>query len=278
MASSLTNIEQFIAGGFERVQFVLSTSGRPYGSLPAAGNGAGMTILEGANSANISLPAAEVLQIPGDNGVRGAIQFANNALPTFDLTFADFTGSFVDAVQGTTHLDVQTAYDFFALDPQDRDFPDIFLLLTGRAVSTEAGSEGNGYDNIIFPLCTVSYTSPGEFQTGANARQHTFSVTVNRVSIFPWGVTLTKGTHGTAKTSGFTFFSEQIPTFDIYRQDNSTATYSPSQALNANEQVIGFDSAALGAGATLSTGVSSGDFTFTAQTNENVTTFLYEVA
>ena len=66
MASTLTNINQWIGAGFARAQFVLSTGGRPYGSLPTAGNGnGGMTILQGASAANLNLPAAEVTQIPG---------------------------------------------------------------------------------------------------------------------------------------------------------------------------------------------------------------------
>jgi hypothetical protein len=278
MATSLTNIDQFLTAGFERAQFVVSSSGLPYETIPTAGNGSGMSILYGANAANITLPSAEILQIPGDNGVRGAIQFASNALPTFDLTFADFKGTFLDKVQGTTEIDAQSIYDLFIIDPANRSFPDIFLLLTQRAVSTVAGEQGNGYNNVIFPLCTVGYTAPGAMQTGANASLHTFNVTVNRTTQLPWGTDLTAGTHGTTGASGFIFFSEAIPTFDVYRQDNSTTTYSPTQALNANEQVIGFDGAVGADPSTLATGVSSGDFTFTAQANNNLTTFLYEVA
>ncbi len=278
MATSLTNIDQWLQAGFERVQFVLSTNGRPYGALPAAGSVSGMSILKGANAANITLPAAEILQIPGDNGVRGAIQFAGNALPTFDLTFADFTGTFVDAVQGTTEVDGQSIYDFFLLDPANRAFADIFLLLTQRGVSTVSGEEGNGYANVIFPLCTVGYQGPGAMSTGANASLHTFNVTVNRASVLPWGTPLATGTHGTTQAGGFVFFSEKIPTFDIFRQNNSDTDFTPTQSLNANEQVIAWDGSAGGTPSTLSVGVTSGDVTFTAQTNENVTTALYEVA
>lgn len=278
MASSLTNISQWLSGGFERVQIVLSTSGRPYGTLPSAGNNSGMTIVKGANAANITFPQADILQIPGDNGVRGAIQFAGNALPTFDLTFADLTGTFIDTAQGTTEIDAQSVYDWFTLDPADRAFPDIFMMLTSRAYSTIAGSEGNGYDTVVFPLCTVGFQGPGAKSTGANTNLNTFNVTVNRASVLPWGTPLTTATHGTTGASGWIFFSEQIPTFDIYRQDNSSTSFTPTQAINANAQVIAWDGAALGTPSTLAVTESSGDITFTAQANNNVTTTLYEVA
>ena len=281
MATTLANISQWIGAGFARAQFVQSTAGRPYGpSLPTAGTGnGGMTILEGANAANLNLPAAEVTQISGDDGVRGAIQFPGNALPTFDLQFSDFKGTFVDTSQGTTEVDAQSVYDFFGLDPANRDFPDIFLLLTQRAVSTVAGSEGNGYSNIIFPLCTVSFTGPGNLQTGGNPNLFTFSVTVNRVSVLPWGTPLSTGTHGTTQFSGYMFFSQKIPTFEVFRQNNVLATYTPSQARDqTQDQAIAWDGAALGTPSTLAIGSSGADLTFTAQANNNVTTFLFEVA
>ena len=211
--------------------------------------------------------------------MRGAIQFAGNALPTFDLQFADFKGTFVDTSQGTTEVDAQSVYDFFALDPANRDFPDIFLLLSQRAVSTTASSEGNGYSNIVFPLCTVTFTGPGNLQTGGNPNLFTFGVTVNRCSVLPWGTPLTTGTHGTDQVGGWMFFSQKIPTFEVYRQDNSTATYTPSQARDqTQDQAIAWDGTAEGTPSTLAVGSSGADLTFTAQTNNNVTTFLFEVA
>ena len=272
MATSLTNIAQVGAGGLERIQFVQSTSGRPYGTLPVADSGSGMTILEGANNVTMNFPSYETLSIPGDNSVDSAILFKPGTAPTMQIQFSRFIGGFIDTVQGTTVDDAQSIYNIYGIDPDDPAFPDIFLLLTGKAVSKDAGEEGGGYDNWIFPLCQAGYTGPNGMQTGPNARLHTFDLTINRVNILPWGEAFSD------YVSGYYFFSEAIPTFDIFRQNNSTATYTPTQTLNANDQVIGFDSAEGGAGATLATGVSSGAFTFTAQASNNVTTFLYEVA
>ncbi len=277
MATALTNIEQFLAGGFSNAQFILSTSGRPYGTIPTAGTGVGMAQVKGANAANFTFPPAQTLPFSGDDGVRGAILFPPDTPVTFDLTFADFTGSFVDSVQGTIQVDAQSIYDFFLLDPSDRTFPDIFLLLSQKATSKVAGEEGAGYNSLAFPLCSVSYQGPGAWATGPNASLNTFNVTVNRVSILPWGTPLTVVTHGTREVSGYLFFSEQVPTFDIFHQNNVVAVYAPSQGLNANEQVIGFDGAELGTPSTLAVGFSTPEFTFTPQTDGNITTFLYEI-
>lgn len=284
MAATLLNIDKWISGGFTRVQWAVSSSGRPYdtSNAPSAGNGVGMTILYGATSANVNFPQAEILQVPGDDGVRGAIQFAGNQLPSFDLTFADLNLPFIDSVQGTTEIDLQSTFDLGLLDPANRSFPDVFLMFTRRAVSTVAGSEGNGYETLIMPLCTVGFQSMGQFQTGANAGQYTFNVTLNRVSKTPYGQTLSTGTHGTTAVSAFFMWSTQIPTFDVYIQDNSTTTYAPTQAMtvNGNDSAIAWDGTLAGTPATLAITVANNpvDFTFTAQTSGNVTTFLYEVA
>ena len=278
MATALANIDKFLAGGFEKLQHTRSTAGRPYGTLPTAGQGAGMTQVDGANAANFTFPPSQTLQFPGDNTVRGAIMFAPDAAPTLDLVLADFAGAFVDTVQGTTVVDAQSIYNFYLLNPSNPSFPDLFLLLSQKATSKVAGEEGRGFNSLALPLCSVNYVGPGGWATGPNASLNTFNVTVNPVSVLPWGTPLTKATHGATEVSGFIFFSEEIPTFDTFHQNFATATYEPSQALNANEQVIGFDGAELGTPATLAVGFSTPDFTFTAQADGNVTTFLYEIA
>jgi hypothetical protein len=83
--------------------------------------------------------------------------------------------------------------------------------------------------------------------------------------------------HGTTRASGFIFFSEAIPTFDIYTQDGADASYTPTQTLNANEQVIAWNDIT-GTSATLATTVNSGAFEYTAQTADEITLFMYEVA
>jgi len=277
MASSLVNISQFVAGGARYAQYSLSSSGLPYGTAPSSGNGAGMTAIPGLRSASISLPEPQILQIEGDDSVRAAIQFPANALPSFTMGLADFVGAFVDALQGTTADDAQSVYNMYMLNPDLSTFPDIFLMLTRRSVSTVAGSQGNGYETVIFPLCTVGFTNLGDFSTGANAAERTVTVTVNRVSQLPWGEALTTGAHGTTQASGFVFWSEQVPTFDVYTQDGSTTSYTPTNTLASNEQVIAWEDIA-GTSAPLTGGVtvSSGDFTFTAGTDGEVTAFMYE--
>ncbi len=277
MASTLTNISQWISGGATKLQYAISSSGRPYNaSALTAGNDSGMTDVDGFRIASFSFPEARTLQIEGDDGVRGSIIFAGNTTPTFTLAFSDLTMSFMNAVQGTTVDDAQSVYDIGILDPANLSFPDLFIMMTRRAPSTEAGEEGNGYETVVFPLCTGIFTGMGDFNTGDNAGEYSYQFTVNRVSQLPFGETLTTANHGTTEASGFIFWSQEIPTFDVFIQDNSTTAWTPNNTIAANSQVIAFDGASGASAATLAVTLSSGDITFTAQTSGNITTAMYE--
>lgn len=277
MASTLTNISQWLSGGARKFQYSVSSSGRPYdaGSL-TAGNNSGMTDVEGFSVAAVSFPEPRILNIEGDDTVRGSIIFPGNTLPSITLTFADFTMAFLDAIQGTTADDAQSVYDFGILDPNNLSFPDLFVMFTRRSPSTEAGSEGTGYESLVFPLCTGAFTGTGDFNTGDNAGEYGFQLTINRVSQLPWGETLTTANHGTTEASGFIFWSEQIPTFDVFIQNNSATSFTLTKTLASNQQAIAFDGAAGASAATLAVSISTNDLTFTAQTSGNITTALYE--
>lgn len=279
MAATITNVGRWISGGFAEMQYAISTSGRPYNSATlTAGNIAGTTVLKGAKTANIQIPQADILQIPGDDGVRGVIQFPGNALPTFDLVFSDITTSFVNALQGTTVVDAQSIYEWTILDPANRSFPDIFLMMTRRAVSTEAGSEGNGYETIVFPLATVSFAGPSGFSTGANAGEYTFNVTINRVSIFPWGTPLSTATHGTTGASGFMFWSQYVPTFDVAIKDGTITDWTLTKTFAANAQALGWKtvSGTTSTDAVTEDAVGNQVDSVSAGASGNILTILYE--
>lgn len=279
MATTIANVGQWISGGFAEVQYSISTSGRPYNSATlTAGNIAGMTTVKGAKTANIQIPQAEILQIPGDDGVRGVIQFPGNALPTFDMTFSDITTSFVNALQGTTAVDIQSIYEWLVLDPANRAFPDIFLMMTRRAYSTEAGSTGNGYDTVVFPQSSISFAGPSGYSTGANAGEFTFNVTVNRTSILPWGTALSTGTHGTSGASGFMFWSQEVPTFDVAIKDGTIVSWTLTKTYASNAQALGWKTVS----GTTSTDAVTVDApnnqvdSVAAGTSGNILTVLYE--
>ena len=272
MATSLTNISNWGTAGFDRAQFVLSASGLLKMSDLSAGTGRGMTVINEVKAANWQFGEDVTVSLEGDDGVFGKITFEGDTLPKFDLTVSELAVAMVNAIQGTSIVDVQTTYDFLAIGPEARDYTDLFLMLTRRAVSTESGSEASGYETVIFPLCTLSFRGTGlAFQS---AGEYTFSVTVNPVTQTPWGIDLSGSVTGKEKVAGFMFFSEAPPTFDVFKEDGVLTAYTLTQTIASNSQLIGFEDA----GATESLGLSSNDATFTANSSGDRLTILYEVA
>lgn len=279
MSSTLLNISEWASGGFAETQHQISTSGKPYDSSTLdATEIQGMTRVKGGKSANISIPEAEILQIPGDDGVLGVLQFPGNALPEFDLVTSALNLAFVNTAQGTITVNAQNVYDFLILDPANRVFRDIFLMLTRRALSLEAGSTGNGYESIIFPQATVSFSGVGQMQTGANEGEYTCKVTANRASVLPWGTALSTGTHGTTGAGAFMFWSQYIPTWDVAKKDGIITSWNLTKTFAANAQIIAWKNVS----GTVSTDTVTADTAnnqadgVAAGSSGDTVTFLYE--
>ena len=203
MASTILNVSQWVKGGADSVQQSRSTSGRPYGDLPAAGEGVGMLDLPGLNSASFTAGEPEILEIEGGDGIRAVIQFPNDTLPQVDLEFADFQGEFYNDTQGLNVIDVQSVYNFYVLGAGSTVLTDQFLMLTRKAVSTQAGSQGNGFETLLFPLASISPLNPyGDAATGPNQANNSYRASMNRVSLTPWGQTISEATNAATSAGG----------------------------------------------------------------------------
>lgn len=271
MATSLTNINAWLAAGFDRAQFVLSTSGLVKISDLTAPNGRGMARINGVKAANWQFGEDVKVPIEGDDIILAKITFEGDTLPTFDLTASEFNAAFVNTLQGTSTIDVQSTYDVIPIGPSDRDIDDLMIMLTRRAPSQKSGSEGSGYENVLFPLCEVSFRGTGsQFQA---AGEYTMSVTVNRVTQTPWGLDLGPSVGGKEKVAGFIFFSEQPASLAAFKEDGLATSFTLPLTIASNAQAIGFDNA----GATKAVTVSGNDVTVTAGAGGDRLTVLYEV-
>ena len=272
MASTLLNISQWAAAGFDRAQFVGSESGLLEFADLSTTAGRGMTVINEVKSANWQFGEDVTVPLEGDDQVFGKITFEGDTLPKFDLGVSELAVAMVNEIQGTSIINVQSVYDFLAIGPTARDYTDQIVMLTRRAIATEAGSEGGGYESVLFPLCTLSFRGTGNtFQAQG---EYTFSVTVNPVTQTPWGIDLDGSVVGKEKVAGFMFFSQSAPTFDVFKEDGILTSYTLTQTIASNSQLIGFDKD----GATKALGLSSNDATFSAGSSGDRMTILYEVA
>lgn len=272
MATSKTNIDRWFAAGFDRAQFVKSAAGLLKMSDLANGNGRGMTRINGVKTANWQFGEVNTVPIEGDNQILAKITYEGDTLPRFDLMVSEFAIAVLNEIQGTTTIDVQSTYDFAGIGPKDPDYTDMFLMLTRNAPSTESGNEGSGFENVIFPLCGMSYR--GTNLAYQQAGEYPYSVTVNRITQTPWGIDLSGSVSGKEKLAGFKFWSEAPPSFAVFKEDGVLTAYTLPQTIAGNSQLIGFDDA----GATNALGLTDNDATFTAGSAGERLTILYEVA
>lgn len=270
------------SAGFDRIQYAPSVSGIPtaYTGL-AADSGLGLTRLYAAQAADTSLPESVTTNIDGDDGVSDQFLFDATELEGFSLSLGRTNYGFINTIQGTTSIDMQSTYSMLPRNPKGRDFADMFFLLTRRAQKRD-GTTGSGYEHLIVPKCNGTYLS-GPFGARA-AGVYNFNVVANTVDQTFYGNPLGSdasevGTKG--EVSSFEFFTDYRVTIDVYKSNGVATSYTPSQAPRTSGTVIAWDCGDLALATiptTLAATESSGSFTFTAPGSGDHIIFLYEVA
>lgn len=269
------------AAGFDRIQYAVSTGGIPtdYASL-STDAGAGLTRLYAAQAADVSIPESTVVQVEGDDGVDAQFQFDVTELEQFALTMGRNNNAFINTIQGSTAIDVQSTWDMLMRNPKGRDFTDMFFLLSRRAQKRN-GTTGAGYHHVIVPLSTGTYLGSA-FATQA-AGAFNYSVTANYVDQTWYGNALGADANevgGKNFASSFEFVSNYNVSIDVYKSDGAATSYTPNQSYRSGGIVLAWDAGDLALATvptTLSITPSSGDFTFVAPGSGDYIVFIYEV-
>jgi hypothetical protein len=225
----MTIYKQWIAAGFDSLQIGRrSSTGHLVGGLTAlavsdTNEYSEMYRIVGANAAPVANPTPTRVNIQGDDAVLGQFQFAATELPSFELTM-DFELSEVlsriDAYPiagGTSHPGVP---DFITRE-------NVTLLFSRKAQSQAPGSLGaQMWEHLWLFNCDMVLTSSNyNWQGGA---QWTYSVTLSKTDVLPWGPTTTE----TYNTPSLTYLMESATyriTAGAFVGDNSAVTFTTTQ-------------------------------------------------
>jgi len=272
---------QYNAAGFERVQVGRSSGGLPYygGLTGGSASGYGLTRLYAANAADATMPEPTTVPIEGDDGIDAQFQFDVTELETFQLTFGRQDYAVLNDVQGTSNIDLQSTYSMALRNPKGRDFTDMFVLLSRRAQKRN-GTTGGGYEHVLIPLATLTYT--GSTMGTQGAGYYNYSVTANYVDRTFYGTKLGSDASevgGKDNGSSFEFVTDYPVSIDVWEEDGSATDFTPTQTIRTSGTVLAWswDKTATAA-STKSVSVSSGDITFTAGTDGDLIVAIYEVA
>lgn len=185
--------KKWIAAGFDSMQIGRrSSTGHLVGGLTAltvsdTNQYSEMYRLRGANNAPVANPQPIRVNIEGDNQVLGQFQFAANELPSFELTLTAMDVDFAQVVSridaypiagGTSHPGVP---DYITRE-------NVTILFSRNAQSQEAASLGvQMWEHLWLFNCDMVLTG-GPFVTQGGT-SWTWSVTVSKTSVLPWGPT-----------------------------------------------------------------------------------------
>lgn len=271
------------AAGFDRIQYAVSSSGIPtdYASLANDDSPLGLTRLFAAQAADVSLPEPTTVQIPGDDGVDAQFQFDVTELERFALSMGRSNYAFVNNIQGTSNIDLQSTYSMLPRNPKGRDFTDIFLLLTRRSQKRN-GTTGGGYEHVVVPNATGSYLGSSYETQGAGV--FNYQVSSNYVNQTFYGNALGGDANevgGKDFASSFELNTDYPVTIDVYRSDGTATSFTPTQTPRTGGTIIAWDAGDLALAtvpSTIAVTLSTGDFTFTAPDSGDYIIVLYEVS
>ena len=182
----------------------------------------GMRQFVGIKSANPAPVEPEFPLITGDDGPIGRIDFGTNETPNWimELAVSDLQA---DAyLQGTTLHTVGQAY-FNAYQPLDAVYPDICIIYNAKAKNHPTSTKA--WRSILFPICTAIPLDRDAYTERAPA-VFRYKLLANPSTLYPWGVTITEATAGTAQTIGFVVQADNPILMHRLTGDNSTTVWN----------------------------------------------------
>lgn len=222
----MPGITKYNAAGFTILEWsYIATSGYITGAanLTAANVGISSSVARhrGANTADFSLPAPTVVNIPGDDTTRAIFQFDGDGLPTFVLEMSDKDNAFYAAALGLASV---TDGDWQATPVAASGVTGnaLFLKLSRRLKSQTAGQVGAaGYEHLVLPRCEAKPLGSG-YGTKAAAVWR-WQITVNNTDTMPDGRTVASvfADAPSGEITGFNVTTDYFWTYSSFVGDNA---------------------------------------------------------
>lgn len=191
---------RYISAGTQYAFFgFVDTAGNLLGSsvtAPANGSGSNMIRLLGIQQANPGPVEGEDVNIEGDDGSLGKIEFGPGETPSFVITLGAFDLE-TDAKLQSTLVETIGDIKLGVLQPNDPTYPDGCLIIQAKSKSKDGATGGaKSWSGYIIPLASVQPLGREEY-SGRTAGANRLRVTTQVASKKNWGVTITEIVNGT---------------------------------------------------------------------------------
>lgn len=231
--------ETFIAAGVDQAWYgTLDAAGLLKGgtkTAPVAGNAVGspMLRLTGVQSADITIPQPDQVNIPGDNKTQGSFLFASEENPAFTIETGVFNQALQALEQGTQEYQEGGAR-LGVLAPVDLDPQDMCWILQSPTKKKDVGYNGlKAWHGYIIPASTAIPMGRNSFATRAGASDR-HRVTANPASKTPSGTPIDETNFLTEGGAVIPFTSDYPIFYQRWTGDGTEDAFTMAKAAVAN--------------------------------------------
>lgn len=189
------NLTQVISAGLDSIYLGFADSAGWFaGSVKAPSNGTdsgGFTVI-GPQTANITIPPMERVNIPGGDGRLGTFQFDSDAESVIEFETGALDMTIAAATDNKTLDTVDTNYTPLGLRPGARTPQSMWITMNVQAKSQASGSLGVAHWLVFIMRGELSYLGPSGI-ANKGAHLHRWSCLINPSSVYPWGAAPTDG-------------------------------------------------------------------------------------
>lgn len=218
------NIKQFISAGLDSIHAgVLRPSGR-FGGVGSVANGgdSGGFLLLGPQSADMTFPDMERVNVPGGDGRQGTFLFDSDTESGFAFESGATDLDLAAASQGTK-VHAVGDWSIGGIRPGTRTPIQMWWVINSQAKSQASGTLGSALWSVLIAKMQITYQGRGGI---SNKNPHTsrYSAVIDPSDAYPWGLALSTANNGATTLDVFEFTAEHRVAMHVYVGDSTNGT------------------------------------------------------
>lgn len=185
------NLKQLISAGLDSMTLGFADSAGIFAGTakaPANGSDSGGFVVIGPQTANITIPPMERVNIPGGDGRLGTFQFDSDTESVIEFETGALDMDVAAATDNKTLDVIDTNYTLLGLRPGSRTPQTMWITMNVQAKSQSSGSLGVAHWLILIMKGELSYLGPSGI-SNKGPHIHRYSCLITPSDVYPWGET-----------------------------------------------------------------------------------------
>lgn len=185
------NLTQVISAGLDSIYLGFADSAGIFAGTakaPANASDSGGYAVIGPQTANITIPPMERVNIPGGDGRLGTFQFDSDSESTIEFETGALDMDIAAATDNKTMDIIDTNYTLLGMRPGSRTPQSMWMVMNVQAKSQASGTLGVAHWLVLLLKAELSYLGPSGI-ANKGPHVHQWSALVNQSDVYPWGAT-----------------------------------------------------------------------------------------